>query len=96
MAEMGPVVAGIGEGWWPKTQSQAPFLPQSFRFRGGYWDTRSQGLASEIAAPTPSRPDPMGRFFKRPKVKVEAYVGTLEWAKLHAAFANRGKTPAAK
>jgi hypothetical protein len=35
-------------------------------------------------------------IFKRHKVKVEAYVGTLEWAKLHEAFANRGKTAAAK
>jgi hypothetical protein len=35
-------------------------------------------------------------IFKRHKVKVEAYVGTLEWAKLHAAFANRGKAAAAK
>lgn len=35
-------------------------------------------------------------IFKRHKVKVEAYVGTLEWAKLHAAFANKGKAlPAA-
>jgi hypothetical protein len=35
-------------------------------------------------------------IFKRHKVKVEAYVGTLEWAKLHRAFANRGKAqPAA-
>lgn len=30
-------------------------------------------------------------IFKRHKVKVEAYVGTLEWAKLHQAFSNRGK-----
>ncbi|HEY4246697.1 MAG TPA: DUF3826 domain-containing protein [Lacunisphaera sp.] len=30
-------------------------------------------------------------IFKRHKVKVEAYIGTLEWAKLHAAFANKGK-----
>ncbi|HMP83319.1 MAG TPA: DUF3826 domain-containing protein [Verrucomicrobiota bacterium] len=30
-------------------------------------------------------------IYKRHKVKVEAYVGTLEWAKLHKAFANRGK-----
>lgn len=30
-------------------------------------------------------------IYKRHKVKVEAYVGTLEWAKLHRAFANRGK-----
>jgi hypothetical protein len=33
-------------------------------------------------------------IFKRHKVKVEAYVGTLEWAKLHRAFANRGKEKA--
>lgn len=32
-------------------------------------------------------------IYKRHKVKVEAYVGTLEWAKLHRAFANRGRTP---
>jgi hypothetical protein len=32
-------------------------------------------------------------IYKRHKVKVEQYVGTLEWAKLHRAFANRGKTP---
>jgi hypothetical protein len=32
-------------------------------------------------------------IFKRHKVKVEAYVGTLEWSKLHRAFANRGKEP---
>jgi hypothetical protein len=30
-------------------------------------------------------------IYKRHKVKVEAYVGTLEWAKLHRAYANRGK-----
>lgn len=30
-------------------------------------------------------------IYKRHKVKVEAYVGTLEWAKLHRAFANKGK-----
>lgn len=29
-------------------------------------------------------------IFKRHKVKVEAYVGALEWAKLHSAFAKRG------
>lgn len=34
-------------------------------------------------------------IFKRHKVKVEAYVGTLEWAKLHSAFAKRGATAAA-
>jgi hypothetical protein len=30
-------------------------------------------------------------IYKRHKVKVEAYVGTLEWAKLHRAFANKSK-----
>ncbi len=30
-------------------------------------------------------------IYKRHKVKVEAYVGTLQWAKLHKAFAERGK-----
>jgi hypothetical protein len=30
-------------------------------------------------------------IYKRHKVKVEAYVGSLEWAKLHRAFANKGK-----
>jgi hypothetical protein len=30
-------------------------------------------------------------IFKRHKVKVEAYIGTLEWTKLHQAFANKGK-----
>jgi hypothetical protein len=29
-------------------------------------------------------------IFKRHKVKVEQYIGTLEWAKLHRAFAQRG------
>ncbi len=33
-------------------------------------------------------------IFKRHKVKVEAYVGSLEWAKLHKAYANRGKAEA--
>jgi cephalosporin-C deacetylase-like acetyl esterase len=31
-------------------------------------------------------------IYKRHKVKVEAYIGSLEWAKLHRAFANRGKS----
>jgi hypothetical protein len=31
-------------------------------------------------------------IYKRHKVKVEQYVGTLEWAKLHKAFAERGKS----
>ena len=30
-------------------------------------------------------------IYKRHKVKVEQYIGTLEWAKLHRAFAQRGK-----
>jgi len=32
-------------------------------------------------------------IFKRHKVKVEQYVGTLQWAKLHKAYAERSKTP---
>src|SRR5204862_5030203 len=35
-------------------------------------------------------------IYKRHKVKVEQYVGTLEWAKLHKAYAERGKSPAEK
>jgi hypothetical protein len=35
-------------------------------------------------------------IYKRYKVKVEQYVGTLEWAKLHKAFAERGKAKADK
>jgi Protein of unknown function (DUF3826) len=34
--------------------------------------------------------------YKRHKVKVEQYVGALEWAKLHRAFAERGKSQADK
>lgn len=34
-------------------------------------------------------------IYKRHKVKVEQYVGSLQWTKLHRAFANRGKAPAA-
>ena len=34
-------------------------------------------------------------IYKRHKVKVEQYVGTLEWAKLHKAFADRGKADSA-
>jgi hypothetical protein len=30
-------------------------------------------------------------IFKCHKVKVEQYIGSLEWEKLHKAFANRGK-----
>ena len=33
-------------------------------------------------------------IYKRHKVKVEQYVGTLQWAKLHRAFAERGKSQA--
>jgi hypothetical protein len=35
-------------------------------------------------------------IYKRHKVKVEQYVGTLEWAKLHRAFGQRGKKQAAE
>jgi hypothetical protein len=34
-------------------------------------------------------------IYKRHKVKVEQYVGSLEWAKLHKAFADRGKSDSA-
>jgi hypothetical protein len=34
-------------------------------------------------------------IYKVHKVKVEAYVGSLEWEKLHSAYANKGKTPPA-
>jgi hypothetical protein len=35
-------------------------------------------------------------IYKRHKVKVEQYVGALQWAKLHKAYAERGKPPADK
>lgn len=35
-------------------------------------------------------------IYKRHKVKVEAYLGSLEWAKLHKAYANRGRPAASK
>jgi len=35
-------------------------------------------------------------IYKRHKVKVEQYVGTLEWAKLHKAFGERAKKQAAE
>src|SRR5262245_36445341 len=35
-------------------------------------------------------------IYKRHKVKVEAYVGALQWAKLHRAYAERGKSQADK
>jgi hypothetical protein len=35
-------------------------------------------------------------IYKRHKVKVEQYVGALEWSKLHKAFAERGKSKADK
>jgi hypothetical protein len=49
-------------------------------------------LAREDAMLTDSDKESIN-LYKRHKVKVEAYVGTLEWDKLHRAFANRGKTP---
>lgn len=33
-------------------------------------------------------------IYKRHKVKVEQYIGSLEWQKLHKAFAEKGKKPA--
>jgi hypothetical protein len=35
-------------------------------------------------------------IYKRHKIKVEQYVGALQWAKLHRAFAERGKSRADK
>lgn len=35
-------------------------------------------------------------IYKRHKVKVETYIGSLEWAKLHKAYANRGKAAPTK
>lgn len=35
-------------------------------------------------------------IYKRHKVKVEQYVGTLAWAKLHRAYAEKGRKPATK
>lgn len=47
-------------------------------------------LAREAAMLTDSDRE-IVNLFKVHKVKVEAYVGTLQWAKLHSAFAHRGK-----
>jgi hypothetical protein len=52
-------------------------------------------LAREAAMLTDSDKE-IVNIYKVHKVKVEAYVGTLQWAKLHSAYANRGKSaPAA-
>jgi hypothetical protein len=48
-------------------------------------------LAREAAMLTDSDKEIVA-IYKRHKVKVEQYVGTLEWAKLHKAFAERGKS----
>ena len=50
-------------------------------------------LAREAAMLTDSDREVVA-IYKRHKVKVEQYVGTLEWAKLHKAFAERGKAQA--
>jgi hypothetical protein len=47
-------------------------------------------LAREAAMLTDSDKEIVA-IYKRHKVKVEQYVGTLQWAKLHKAFAERGK-----
>jgi hypothetical protein len=52
-------------------------------------------LAREAAMLTDSDKEIVA-IYKRHKVKVEQYVGTLEWAKLHKAFAERGKSKADK
>jgi hypothetical protein len=51
-------------------------------------------LAREEAMLTDSDKE-IVNLYKTQKVKVEEYVGALEWGKLHKAFANRGKTEAA-
>ena len=50
-------------------------------------------LAREAAMLTDSDKEVVA-IYKRHKVKVEQYVGTLQWAKLHKAFAERGKAQA--
>jgi hypothetical protein len=52
-------------------------------------------MAREAAMQTDSDKEIVA-IYKRHKVKVEQYVGALEWAKLHKAFAERGKSPADK
>lgn len=52
-------------------------------------------LAREAAMLTDSDKEIVA-IYKRHKVKVEQYVGALEWAKLHRAFAERGKARAGK
>lgn len=48
-------------------------------------------LAREAAMLTDSDKEVV-RIFKVHKVKVEEYVGSLQWAKLHSAFGKKGKT----
>jgi hypothetical protein len=50
-------------------------------------------MAREAAMMTDSDKEIVA-IYKRHKVKVEQYVGTLEWSKLHKAFAERGKAQA--
>lgn len=50
-------------------------------------------LAREAAMLTDSDKEIVA-IYKRHKVKVEQYVGTLEWSKLHRAYAARGKASA--
>jgi hypothetical protein len=51
-------------------------------------------MAREAAMLTDSDKE-MIAIYKRHKVKVEQYVGTLQWAKLHKAYGERGKAAAA-
>ena len=46
-------------------------------------------LAREAAMLTDSDKE-IVNIYKRHKVKVEQYIGSLEWAKLHSAFAKKG------
>jgi hypothetical protein len=50
-------------------------------------------LAREAAMLTDSDKEIVS-IYKRHKVKVEQYVGTLQWSKVHKAYAERGKRAA--
>jgi hypothetical protein len=55
---------------------------------------RDRMLAARDAAMLTDSDKEIVAIYKRYKVKVEQYVGQLEWAKLHKAYAERGKREA--
>jgi hypothetical protein len=55
---------------------------------------KARMLMAREAAMLTDRDKEIVAIYKRHKVKVEQYVGTLEWAKLHKAFAQRSKSKA--